>query len=173
MAFELAYSLGGNVISTVKDLPLDTAANYGTVAPTKGDLVVQASGLLRRAAVDSTAASVMGILVGKEFTGLVAAGQPYAATKSSFTDEATNATLNPNGVGKVAMSKSLVYRVPVWQGGATDAATNAHIGSTFAIAVDETTEDQTVDLNNTSGSTKLVQLVAKSPDGKTVFVTLL
>src|SRR5881392_2745833 len=123
MAFQYVYSLDGDNISSISDLPLDTAANYkvtagaGTNGVTKGDLVFQTAGLLRRNGT-ATGAGI-GVLVGQEFLGLVASGQPYAAVKSSFLDSASDTTRYPNGVGKVRIDKaSNVYRVPVAQTGA-------------------------------------------------------
>lgn len=169
MAFVYAYTLGSCV---VKDFPLDTAANYkasaGTNGVTKGDLVFQSGGLLRRA-IATTGSSVLGVVEGTEFTGLVASGQPYAATKSSFTDAATDTAQNPNGVGKVRIDKDVVYKVPVQQTG-TITATNAHIGGSYTIALDAA-GDQTVDLD--VQTTPCVKVVERSADGKFVWVTLL
>lgn len=171
MAFRFAYSLDGNHANIIKDFPLDTAANYKTGAGTndvkKGDLVFQSGGLLRRNVVTTGAA--LGVLEGGEFTGLVASGQPYAAAKSSFTDKATDLAQSPNGVGKVRIDKSSVYRVPVAQTGAVQTATNAHLGTSYAIYLDAA-GDQTVNLNVTT--TPAVKVVDRSADGKTLFVTL-
>lgn len=168
--FEYAYSTDGSAVLAIKDLPLDTAANYktsGTNGVTKGDLVFQSGGLLRRNG--ATTGTALGVLEGTEFTGLVAQGQPYAATNSSFTAAVTDTVNNPNGVGKVRIDKSAVYRVPVSQSGATQTATNTHRGNSYAIAVDAN-GDQTVDLNTTT--TPAVKIVDFSKDGKKVFVTL-
>lgn len=173
MAFVFAYSLDSNHASVVKDFPLDTAANYKTGAGTndnkKGDLVFQSAGLLRRNIVTTGAA--LGVLEGGEFTGLIASGQPYAAVKSSFMDEATDTVLNPNGVGKVRTDKSSsVFRVGTAQTGAVQTATNAHIGLSYAIYLDAA-GDQTVNLNVTT--TPAVKVLDRSADGKTLFVTLI
>jgi hypothetical protein len=167
MAFEVAYSLKGEVLAPAKDFPLDTVANYGTGGAKKGDLVINNGGNLRRAVIASTVASVVGVLVGKEFMGLVAQGQEYAATNASITASALG---NANGTGKVILDKSVVYRVPVAQAGAIQTATAAHRNATFAIAV--VNNDQQIDLNNTAGSTQLVKVVDIAPNGKSVFVTL-
>lgn len=175
MAFQYAYSLDGDGGNVVKDFPLDTTANYktsGTNGVTKGDLVFLSSGLLRRAGVAATTASTVGIIEGQEFQGL-AQGGIYAATNSSFTAKVTDTTNYPNGIGKVRADKTaVVYRVPVSQTGTTQTATNANIGSQYAIAVDAN-GDQTIDLNNTAGSTLLVKIIDfDKATGKTVFVTL-
>jgi hypothetical protein len=171
MAFVYAYSLDGDNSNAINDLPLDTLANYktaGTNGVTKGDLVFQSSGLLRRNGV--TTGAGIGVLEGTEFMGLVAQGQPYAATNSSFTANALNTTIYPNGLGKVRMDKSsCVYKVPVYQTGAVVTATNAHLGSTFALGIDAA-GDQTVDLNTTT--TPAVKVVGLAVDGKSVFVQL-
>lgn len=174
MAFQFAYSLDSNPTPVIKDLPLDTATNYktsaGTNGVTKGDLVFYSSGLLRRSIATTGSATVAGVLEGGEFTGLVAQGQPYAATKAGFMDSATDTTRYPNGVGKVALDKAAVYRVKVSTAGAVDVATNAHIGQSYTIALDAA-GDQTVDLN--VQTTPCVKVVDRSADGTVVFVTLL
>jgi hypothetical protein len=167
MAFVFAYSLDGDNGKPVTDLPLDTAANYktsGTNGVTKGDLVFQSGGLLRRNG--ATTGTAIGVLEDTEFTGLIAQGQPYAATNSSFTASATNTATFPNGIGKVRLDKSNVYRVPVKSG---STATNANIGVSYAISVDAT-GDQTVDIATTT--TPAVTVRERSADGKFVFVTL-
>ena len=171
MAFQFAYALNGDGTGVVKDFPLDTVANYGNGGAKKGDLVINSSGLLRRAGITSTVASVVGVLEGQEFLGLVAKGPPYAATNSSFTADAVDTSKNPNGVGKVRFDKTAsVYKVPVAQSGAKQTATNADINGQFAIAI--VNGDQQVDLNNTAGSTLLVKVIDFTTDGKYVFVTL-
>lgn len=168
MGFQFAYSLDGNHANIIKDFPLDTAANYGTGGVKKHDLVAQTNGLLRK--VGAAGGAGLGVIEGQEFLGLVAQGQPYAATKASFLDEASNVGLNPNGVGKVRLDKSSVYRVPVAQTGATTTATNAHLGGSYAIFLDAN-QDQQVNLNVTT--TPSVKVIDRSEDGKTLFVTLL
>lgn len=171
MAFQFAYTLAGDSGIALKDLPLDTIANYKTGAGTgdmkKGDLVFQSAGLLRRAI--ATTGAAVGVVDGGEFTGLVAQGQPYAATNASFTSELTDVAASPNGMAKVRMDKSVVYRVPVQQTGTTT-ATNAHLGQNYTIALDAA-GDQTVDLD--VQTTPCVKVIDRSPDGKTVFVTLI
>lgn len=171
MAFQFAYALDSNPNSVVKDFPMDTLVNYkasaGTGDAKKGDLVFQSAGLLRRGI--ATTGTSLGVLEGQEFLGLVAAGQPYAATNSSFTASAIDVAKNPNGVGKVRVDKGAVYRVPVNQAGATQTATNAHIGQLYTIALDAA-GDQKVDLN--VQTTPAVKVIDRSNDGKTLFVTL-
>lgn len=174
MAFVFAYSLDGNHTNAIKDYPLDTAANYNTGAGTngvkKGDLVFLSGGQLRRATAATATGTGLGIIEGQEFLGLVGAGQPYAATNSSFTAETVASNKYPNGVGKVRIDKSAsVYRVPVNQAGATQTAANSHIGASFNIILDAA-GDQKVDLNLTTVPT--VKVIDRSPDGKAVFVTL-
>lgn len=167
MAFIYAYSLGAGSTLTVKDLPLDTAANFPVVQQKKGTLVNQTAGLLRR--VGAAGGTAIGVMEGTEFVGLVAQGQPYAATNTSFTSEAIDTGKNPNGLGKVRLDKAAVYKVPVYTGGATDVATNAHIGNSYAINLDGN-GDQQVDLNVTA--TPSVKVVDRTLDGTFVFVTL-
>lgn len=159
MAFEVAYSLQGDVLSPAKDFPLDAA--YGTPNKAiKGDLVTLTAGLAKRTA--SAGGTATGVLVGREFMGLVPQGQEYAATNASIT--AANLA-NANGTGKIILDKSIVYRV---SGSAT--ATKANIGKSYAILTNGTTGDQTVNLAlETTPSVKVVDI---SPDGAKVFVTL-
>lgn len=169
MSFVFAYNLDGSNTSVVNDFPLDTATNYktaGTNGVTKGDLVFLNAGLLRRTNnVASPKAS--GVLEGTEFLGLVAQGQPYAATNSSFTASAVDNTLYPNGVGKIRRDTTAVYRVPVKAG---QTATNANIGVSYGISLDAA-GDQTVDLTNVTNL--LVKIEGFQPDGKVVYVTIL
>lgn len=172
MAFQFAYTLGGDSGVAAYDFPLDTAANYKTGAGTndlkKGDLVFLSGGLLRRA-IATTGNVTLGVAEGGGFTGLVAAGQPYAATNSAFTAEVIDTTKNPNGIAKVRTDKTVVYKVPVQQTGITT-ATNAHIGQSYTIALDAA-GDQTVDLD--VQTTPCVKVLDRSLDGKFVYVTLL
>lgn len=172
MAFQFAYSLDSNPNQVIKDFPLDTIANYKTGAGTndakKGDVVFQSAGLLRRSV--ATTGTALGVMEGQAFLGLIAQGQPYAATNVAFQAEAVDVALNPNGVGKVRMDKAAVYRVPVAQTGATQTATNAHLGGSFALFLDAA-GDQRVDLNVTT--TPAVKVIDRSSDGKTLFVVLL
>lgn len=168
MAFQFAYTMDGQSVGVVNDFPLDTLTNYqngtGTNGVKKGDLVVLKDGLVRRA--NASVTSALGVVEGTEFTGLVAQGQPYAATNSSFTAEVLDTNKNPNGVVKVRVNKDAVYRVPVKS---DQTATKANIGGEYGIATDGS-GDQTVDLKNTTNT--VVKVIDVSKDGKTVFVTL-
>lgn len=171
MAFVYAYSLDGDGTNVVKDYSLDTVSNYqngtGTNGVTKGDLVFLSGGLLRRAAVATVSGTAIGVLEGQEFIGLVAQGQPYAATNSSFTASSIDTTKNPNGVGKVRVDKSsIVFRVPLKSG---QTAANSNIGVAYGISVDAS-GDQTVDTTNTT--TTHVKVIDYTKDGKSVFVQL-
>lgn len=171
MAFVYAYSLDGDAAGVVKDYAMDTSTNYingsgSTVAPNKGDLVFLNAGLVRKAVAATASGSAIGVAEGGEFIGLVAQGQPYAATNSSFTASSINTTKNPNGVVKVRNDKAaMVFKVPVNSG----SAANANIGVAYGIAVTGT-GDQKVDLTNTT--TTHVKVVDYTPDGSYVFVTL-
>jgi hypothetical protein len=90
MAFQFAYTLDGEAASPVKDYALDTAGNYGTGGVKKGDLVFLNAGLVRKVQAATPANSGLGVIEGQEFLGLVAPGQPYAATNTSFTAQAIN-----------------------------------------------------------------------------------
>lgn len=170
MAFEFVYNLEGDTDSAVMDYPLDTLANYqnavGTNGVTKGDLVVITAGLLKRVK-DVVTPKASGVLEGTEFVGLVAQGQPYAATNTSFTASAVNSTLFPNGVGKIRREPQSVFRVPVKAG---QTAANANIGGSYGIFQDAA-GDQTIDL--TSVTNVLVKVEGFTPDGKKVYVTIL
>jgi hypothetical protein len=174
MAFVYAYSMDGEGTNVIKDYSLDTVANYKTGAGTndmkKGDLVFLTAGLLRRAIATTGTGTALGVIEGGEFLGLVGQGQPYAATNASFTSVALNTTKNPNGVGKVRADKSsCVYKVPVNQAGAIQTCTNTQVGTTFNIILDAA-GNQSVDLNLSTAAH--VKVVDYTPDGKSVFVTL-
>lgn len=145
------YSLGNAVAPNVNDLPLDTLANYqnttGTNGVKRGDLVFvdATTGLVKRAKAGAGVLAT-GVLEGSEFMGLVGAGQPYAATQASFTAEALNTTKFPNGVGKVNVDKSSVYRVP-----SSAAVTAAHTGKVYGI-LNAASGDQTVNLADTTNT---------------------
>jgi uncharacterized membrane protein len=167
MAFQFAYTLDGEAASPVKDFALDSAANYGTGGVKKGDLVFLNAGLVRKVQAATVANSGLGVIEGQEFLGLVAPGQPYAATNTSFTAQAINTTKNPNGVGKVRADKaSVVYKVPV-KSGQTAAAAN--VGTAYGIALDGN-NDQSVDLTVTA--TAQAKVIDYTTDGKFVYVTL-
>lgn len=151
MAFEFMYTLANTTAPNVNDLPLDTLTNYqnttGTNGVKRGDLVFidATSGLVKRSKAGAGILAT-GVLEGSEFMGLVGAGQPYAATQASFTAEALNTTKFPNGVGKVNVDKTSVYRVP-----SSAAVTPAHIGKVYGI-LNGGTGDQTVNLADTTNT---------------------
>jgi uncharacterized membrane protein len=168
MAFQFAYTLDGEAASPVKDFALDSAANYGTGGVKKGDLVFLSGGLVRKVQAATVANSGLGVIEGQEFVGLVAPGQPYAATNTSFTAQAINTTKNPNGVGKVRADKSsVVYKVPVKSG---QTAATANVGTAYGIALDGN-NDQSVDLTVTA--TAQAKVIDYTTDGKFVYVTLI
>lgn len=152
MAFEFAYALDGAAISTIKDFPLETLANYKSGAGTndwkKGDLVsLNASGkIIRTKAADAKA---IGVIEGFEFTGLVAQGQPYAASRASFLDSAQDTTRYPNGVVKVRIESDSVYRVPVTGSAPT-------LGTAYAIVLDAAGDQK---VNQASVTNPLVKVV--------------
>jgi hypothetical protein len=167
MAFQFAYTLDGEAASPVKDFALDTPANYGTGGVKKGDLVFLSGGLVRKVQAATVANSGLGVIEGQEFLGLVASGQPYAATNTSFTSQAINTTKNPNGVGKVRADKSsVVYKVPVKSG---QTAATVNVGTAYGISLDGN-NDQSLDLTVTA--TAQAKVIDYSTDGKFVFVTL-
>jgi uncharacterized membrane protein len=167
MAFQFAYTLDGEAASPVKDFALDSAVNYGTGGVKKGDLVFLSGGLVRKVQAATVANSGLGVIEGQEFLGLVAPGQPYAATNTSFTAQAINTTKNPNGVGKVRADKSsVVYKVPVKSG---QTAATANVGTAYGIALDGN-NDQSVDLTVTA--TAQAKVIDYTTDGKFVYVTL-
>ena len=168
MGFSFAYALG-SVTSEVRDYPLDTLTNYqngvGTNGPTQGDLVFLEAGKLQRT-VNETGAKGIGVLEGVEFLGLIAQGQPYAATDASITADAIDKTKNPNGVGKVRIYENVVFSVPVKDG---QTAATANIGVAYGISQDAEGE-QILDLTNTTNT--IAKVVDFSKDGKTAFVTI-
>lgn len=170
MAFEYAYSLDGVIAPVVKDLPLDTLTNYqnttGTNGVKKGDLVFidATSGLVKRSKAGAGVLAT-GVLVGKAFTGLVAAGQDYAAVNSSFTADVTSAKF-ANGQGKVNIDKTTVYRVP-----ASAAASAANIGKSYGI-LNAATGDQTVNLADTTNTCVKVLDFATVSGVNYVYVTI-
>lgn len=179
MAFTFAYSLDGDEINVIQDLPLDTAANYnsgaGTNGPTRGDLVYYSAGLLRRNIATTANGASVGVLEGIEFVGLVNTGagmgagnMPYYATNASFTASAINTTAFPNGVAKVRTNKSdNIFRLPLKSG--LTAMTNANRGVSYGIAL-SATGDQTLDTGNTTNLA--VKVVDISTDGLTAYVLL-
>lgn len=115
MAFTYAYSTTDEDI-VVKDFALAAGASVA-----KGDVVVL-NGSGQVAASGNNPTSVLGVLVDLSFTGLVASGQPYAAT--TVTNNSQNSTL-----AKVRISPTAVYRVPLKSG-----ATAPTIGTKYGCA---------------------------------------
>lgn len=171
MAFEFAYSLDGSHVSSIKDFAADTATNYkngvGTNGVTKGDLVYldTTTGLVRRT-INQASPKASGVVEGTEFTGLVAAGQPYVATNASVTASATNTTRYPNGVVKLRTESDSVYRVPVKSG---QSASAAIVGKAYGISQDAT-GDQSVDLTQTTNT--VVKVLDYDAAKNAVFVIL-
>lgn len=164
MAFVFAYSLDSNAAQAIVDLPLDTAGNFAVAQQTKGSLVKSVSGLLQKCGTGAAGTGAVGVLEGGEFTGLVAQGQPYAATNASQIASATDTTAFPNGVGKVRMDKAAVYKVK-----ASAAVTNANIGASYGITL--TGSDQTVNIADTTNLA--VKVVQVDIPNQYVYVTIL
>jgi hypothetical protein len=162
MAFEYAYSLDGVIAPLVKDLPLDTLSNYqnatGTNGVKRGDLVFidGTSGLVKRTKAGAGILAT-GVIEGKEFLGLVAQGQDYAAVNASFTAQSLDTTRNPNGVAKVNIDKTTVWRVP-----ASAAASAANVGKSYGIT-NAASGDQTVNLADTTNTVvKVLDYITKN-----------
>lgn len=118
---EFAYSTDGGM-GIVKDYL--ASASYSAAIAKKGEFVdLDASGFPRKAS--GTTTLITGIVEAIEFTGLVAQGQPHAATNASRTAQASGAA---NGVLKVRLGKEVVYRLPRGN------ATATHIG--LAVGLD-------------------------------------
>lgn len=101
MAFQYAYDLSDESV-VVKDFIADSGFTGGK----RGDVVVlNASGNV--AAAGNNPTTVLGVYEGGEFKGLVASGQPYAATT------VTQNNLSQNTYAKVRVSPTAVYRVPL------------------------------------------------------------
>lgn len=165
MAFQMAYSLDGSGVSSIQDFPLDTLANYqsgaGTNGYKKGDLVSLNAGgkIYRTKAADVKA---IGVIEGFEFTGLVAQGQPYAATRASWNDSAQDTTKYPNGVVKVRVETDTVYRIP-YTGG------TPVIGTAYAIVLDAAGDQK---LNVASVVNPLVKVVDVDTATTMAYVTM-
>lgn len=162
--FEFAYSLDAKANQSVVDLPIDTTANFAQANRTKGQLVVLVSGLVRQAATGASAVGAIGVLEGEEFTGLVAQGQPYAATNASQTASVTDATAFPNGIAKIRRSKEAVYRAV-----GSVAAANAHIGGKYGITT--TGAAQVVNIADTTN--QVVEVVEVDIANNILYVKLI
>jgi hypothetical protein len=165
MAFQMAYSLDGSGISSIQDFALNTVALYqasaGTNGYKKGDLVaLDATGKIIRVNAGSTKA--IGVVEGFEFLGLVAQGQPYAATRASFNDSAQDTTKFPNGVCKVRVETDTVYRVP-YTGGVPV------VGTAYAIVLDAAGDQK---LNTASVVNPLVKVVDVDTTTANAYVTM-
>lgn len=163
MALVFSYNTQADAASVVKDFP--KASAYGTPNRfIKGDLVALSSGELVRASATST--SVVGIVEGWEFTGLQAtssgAGTETVANASQTADVVAN-TKYANGLGKVRIGTTNIFRIPV-KGGVT-----AVVGQTGGVAVDGTTGDQTYD---SAATGKPLTVVDVSKDGTVAYVKI-
>ena len=149
--FTFAYNLNGDSAITIKDFPV--AAGY---TPAKGDLVyLNGSGQITSAAINT--ATALGVVSDKNFTGLIASGQPYAAATDS-------GTINNGAVkGKVYMDASAVYRVPATGG-------TPVVGTQYAVAI--SSGDYKLDVANTAGSTKFATCVDYDASTGNAFVVL-
>lgn len=135
MSFVFAYNLNGDSSVNIKDYPI--ASGY---TPKRGDLVyLDGTGALNACAVNT--ATALGVVSDTNFTGLIASGQPYAAST-------VTGVVGGNGAkkGKVYLDASIVYRVPVKSGSGTPIA-----GTKYAVAV--VSNDYQLDVANTAGST--------------------
>lgn len=119
---EFAYSLDGG-IGIIKDYA--ASSGYSASVAKKGELVEISATTGNPVKLTGTSTVCHGVIEGSEFVGLVAQGQPYAATNASKT---ASATANANGTLKVRIGKEAVYRIPA------GTVTAAHIGQ--AVGVD-------------------------------------
>lgn len=142
---EFAYSLDGGLV--IKDIELDA----GYASPKRGDFVaINASGKVAKL-VGGTGTTVSGVLEGQEFTGLVAQGQPYAATNSfPFADAQKKA------IAKVRLGKGAVYRIPA--GNVTAANIGAAVGVTAAFAGDTAATAKPFTVVDVQGSFAFVRI---------------
>jgi hypothetical protein len=167
MALQMAYSLDGSGISSIQDFALQTVALYqagaGTNGYKKGDLVaLDATGKIIRVNAGSTKA--IGVVEGFEFLGLVAQGQPYAATRASFNDSAQDTTKYPNGVVKVRVETDTVYRVPI-----SGTASSVIAGTAYAIILDAAGDQK---LNQASVVNPLLKVVDVDVPNAIAYVTM-
>jgi hypothetical protein len=167
MAFSFAYSLDGSGISSIQDFALNTVALYqsgsGTNGYKKGDLVaLDATGKVIRANAASTKA--IGVVEGFEFLGLVASGQPYAATRASFNDSSQDTTKYPNGVVKVRVETDTVYRLPI-----SGTASSVIVGAAYNIILDAAGDQK---LNQALQTVPLVKVVDVDVPNAIAYVTM-
>lgn len=156
-SFEFAYSLDGSAVATIKDFPLAAAATYksgaGTNDATRGDLVALSAGTLVRAI--ATTSKAIGVLEGLEFTGLVAQGQPYAATNVATTSKIVGDARFVNGIGKIRIEGDSVYRTSPKSG---QTAAQSMVGTAYAIFLDAA-GNQTIDTSVANPATSQVKVV--------------
>lgn len=134
MAFSFAYDLSDEAL-VIKDFILSSG-----YTPARGDnVVLNASGQLVAPAANAT--TVLGVYMGGSFQGLVAAGQPYAATTVTQNDESVNT------YGKVMSAPTAVWRVPLKSGAATPV-----VGTKYGVAsgVAPTGANAVIDTANTA-----------------------
>jgi hypothetical protein len=99
MAFVYAYSLSDEEV-VIKDFPLAAGQT-----PARGDLVIlNGSGQVTASGNNPT--TVLGCFESQNFQGLVASGQPFAATTVTQNSQSTT-------TAKVRVSPTAVYRVPL------------------------------------------------------------
>lgn len=164
MAFLFAYTLTGDSANVIKDVPVDTAGNFAVANRKKGTLVKMVAGLAQAAGTGAAGVGGIGVMEGEEFTGLIAQGQPYAAKNTSFTASITDTTAFPNGMVKVRMDKTSVYKVK-----GSVAAANSHIGGQYGITL--TAGDQTVNIADTTN--KVVTVVGVDIPNNWLYVTII
>lgn len=156
MAFTFAYDLSDESM-TVKDYVLSSG-----YTPAKGDnIVLNASGQL--VAPAANAATILGVFEGGAFQGLVASGQPYAATTVTQNEESTN------NYGKVRVAQATtVWKVPLKSGAAAPT-----IGVKYGCAsgVAPTGANAVIDTSNTATGA-IYQVVDYNSTTQQCFVTI-
>lgn len=151
MAFTYAYNLNGVSPVVIKDFAI--AAGY---TPKRGDLVyLDGTGKLNATAVNT--ASALGVISDSSFVGIIASGQPYAA--STITGVAGG---DGTKKGKVMLDASAVYRVV--------ASAAPTIGTQYAVKL--VGSDYQLDVANTAGSTKFATCVDYDSTTGNAFVVL-
>lgn len=156
MGFVYAYDLSDETV-IVKDFIADAAFTTGK----RGDIVVlNASGNVVAAGNNPT--TVLGVYEGGNFQGLVASGQPYAATT------VTQNTLSQNNISKVRVSPTAVYRVPL-----KAAATAPVIGSKYGCASGTAPAGATAVIDTANTATGAIfEVVAYDAANTNVFVKI-
>lgn len=142
---EFAYSLNGSLV--VKDFEIDAAYT----SPKRGDFVViNGSGKIAKT-VAGTGTAISGVLEGQEFTGLVAQGQPYAATNTYPLADAAK-----RSIVKVRVGKEAVYRIP--KGNVAAANIGATVGFDANGAGDTAATAKPLKVLDVQGSFAFVQI---------------